>query len=270
MADGRLLVIVIRTPNSDRYRPIESILKNDKRFELEYIEASMTPTYHDVKSRNIAYSTEIFEYFHGRKLTPPEIGCADSHNRARNLIQYSSNGGVILEDDARVIDVDLLYNVSFLFLNSNQGFKSILSLTPFNRLIKNQNKKIKIIRVLGTTDLAVAYALTPSAAKSLIKVNQPIASVADWPKSTCKFHITNVQSITHGDSNTKSTIIVDEKDFRNDYAFKLKLNQFFLLTMHKRPPNLKLQEYLNVVFMKRIFWYFEKVRLLVIGFRPKK
>jgi GR25 family glycosyltransferase involved in LPS biosynthesis len=270
MADIKLLVIVIRTPNSDRYLPIETLLKNDKRFEIEYVEASMTPSYHDVRSRNIAYTAEIFEYFHGRKLAPPEIGCADSHNRARSLIQYSSSGGVILEDDDRIIDVDLLYEVSLLFLNSNQGSKSILTLTPFNKLIKNQNKKIKIIRILGTSDLAVAYALTPSAAKTLIRVNQPIVSVADWPKSTCKFYITNIRSIAHGDLNTNSTIIVDEKDYRNNYAFKLKLNQFFLLTMHKRPPSLKFYDYFYEIFMKRIFWYFEKIRLLVIGFRPEK
>jgi GR25 family glycosyltransferase involved in LPS biosynthesis len=270
MTESKLLVIVIRTPNSDRYLPIEALLKNDKRFELEYIEASMTPTYNDVSSRNIEYSTEIFEYFHGRKLAPPEIGCADSHNRARHLIQFSSNGGVILEDDARIIDVDLFYDVSLLFLNSSQRSKSILTLTPFDKLIKNHSKKVKKIRVLGTPDLAVAYVLTPSAAKSLIKVNQPIVSVADWPNSRCKFYITNIQCITHGDANTRSTISVDENDFRNNYDLKLKLSQFFLLTINKRPASLNIQEYFYVLFFKRLLWYFEKVKLVVIGFRPKK
>ena len=109
MADGKLLVVVIRTPKSDRYLPIESLFKDDQRFKLEYIEASMTPSYSEVSNRNIAYSTEIFEYFQGRKLTPAEIGCADSHNRARALIKSHTGGGVILEDDARIINI-----VSFL------------------------------------------------------------------------------------------------------------------------------------------------------------
>jgi hypothetical protein len=73
MAEGKLLVVVIRTPKSDRYLPIESLFKDDQRFKLEYIEASMTPSYSEVSNRTIAYSAELFEYFQGRKLTPAEI-----------------------------------------------------------------------------------------------------------------------------------------------------------------------------------------------------
>jgi len=260
MADGRILVIVIRTPNSDRYLPIDTMLKNDKRFELEYIEASMTPTYHDVRSRNIAYSTEIFEYFQGRKLTPAEIGCADSHNKARKLIQNQSDGGIILEDDARIINIDSFFAIASKFISSQNLNRSILNLTGFRQIgLENSNHELqkndRYIKLWGSPDLAVSYALTKKAATELLKTNQPIIDVSDWPATQCNYFVPLIPVVRHGDFNTLSLIDSSASNFRNNSSLGRDLQGlFFLKFFMKKPKYVNLIDFINTVYIKRIKW----------------
>jgi GR25 family glycosyltransferase involved in LPS biosynthesis len=267
MADRKLFVVVIRTPNSDRYQPIKTLLENDKRFELEYLDASMTPTYLDVASRHIAYSTEMFEFFHGRKLAPAEIGCADSHNRARKLIQNREDGGIILEDDARITNVDSLFNMAINFLSSEKLNYSILSLTGFRQVgLKNSSEHLleinKYIKLWGNPDLAVSYVLTNKSADELLKSNQPVKDVSDWPITKCKFFVPIVPLVQHGESNNNSLIDSTVSNFRNNESFLKKvIKLMFIKYLIKRPKGLTIFHYIGIVYGKKIKWRYDYIRV---------
>jgi hypothetical protein len=271
MADGKLLVVVIRTPKSDRYLPIESLFKDDQRFKLEYIEASMTPSYSEVSNRSIAYSTKIFEYFQGRKLTPEEIGCADSHNRARKIVKENRFGGVILEDDARIIDVDSLFQEAYMFLNIKKNTTSVLNLTGFRNLSKKKVSQISFTRILTQPDLAVGYALTSLASHYLLNANCPITDVADWPQSKCNYYISNLRKVIHGDLDTKSLIDSNEIGFRRRPKINIKFkNTLFILFLRKSNGGITFKNYFLNVILLSILWRTEKIRLILSGFRVTK
>lgn len=271
MLNGKILVVVIRTPNSNRYMPIESQLKCDDRFKIQYVEASMASNYSDLSLKNISYSPEKFELFNGRKLSPAEIGCADSHNRARKLIQSNSSGGVILEDDARIKDIDLFYNSVSIFLAQKSNSYSILNLTGFRNLYSKSSKLTSYNRIFAYPDLAVGYALTALAALVLHQANLPISNVADWPRSCCKYYVPNFVSIIHGDSNTKSLIDLNTRFIRSKPKISFKLKQFaVMLFFFKLRNRVTFSEYFSVVVLTRFLWHFEKIRLILIGFRNLK
>ena len=271
MADGKLLVVIIRTPKSDRYLPIESLIKDDQRFNLEYIEASMTPSYSEVSNRSISYSSEVFEYFQGRKLTPEEIGCADSHNRARKIIKNNRFGGVILEDDARIIDIDLLFQEVNMFLNVKKNTASVLNLTGFRNLSKKKGYQISFTRILTQPDLAVGYALNSLASHYLLNANYPITNVADWPRSKCNYYVSSLRQVIHGDLHTKSLIDINELGFRSRPKKNLKfMNFFFTLFLKKRPEEITFKNYFFNVIIPSTLWRTEKIRLILFGFRVTK
>lgn len=263
MADGKLLIVVIRTPKSDRYLPIESLFKDDKRFKLEYIEASMTPSYSEVANRGIAFSTEIFEYFQGRKLTPAEIGCADSHNRARDLIKSHVDGGVIMEDDARIINIDSFYMMATDFLSSQNLNLSILNLTGFRGIgletLRNKSmEKNRCVKLWGRPDLAVSYALTNKAAAELLKSNQPIIDVSDWPDVKCNYFVPLRPPVKHGDTTTSSIIDSTKLSFRVNESLYRKLWQLtFIVYFNKRPKGVNILDLIRVIYGKRIKWRYD-------------
>jgi hypothetical protein len=271
MAYEKLLVVVIRTPKSDRYLPIESSFKDDQRFRLEYIEASMTPSYSEVSNKNIAFSTEIFEYFQGRKLTPEEIGCADSHNRARKIVKNNRFGGVILEDDARIVDIDSLFQEVNMFLNIKKNTTSVLNLTGFRNLSKKKVSQISFTRILTQPDLAVGYALTSLASHFLLNANCPITHVADWPQSKCNYYVSDLRKVVHGDLNTKSLIDRNEIGFRSQPKKNTKFkNTFFILFHRKGKRGTTLNYYFFNIILSSILWRTEKIRLILSGFRVIK
>jgi hypothetical protein len=271
MADEKLLVVVIRTPKSDRYRPIESLFKDDQRFRLEYIEASMTPSYSEVSNRSIAYSTEIFERFQGRKLTPEEIGCADSHNRARKIVKDDGFGGVILEDDARIIDIDSLFQEVNRFLKIKKDTTSVLNLTGFRNLSKKKVSQISFTRIWTRPDLAVGYALTSLASHYLLNANCPVTHVADWPQSKCKYYISDLRKVIHGDIDTKSLIDNNAIGFRSRPKIKYKFkNTLFILFFRKSGTSITFKNYFLNVILLSILWRTEKIRLNLSGFRVTK
>lgn len=267
MGDGKLLVVVIRTPKSDRYLPIESLFKDDQRFKLEYIEASMTPSYSEVSNRSIAYSTEIFEYFQRRKLTPAEIGCADSHNRARDLIQSHTGGGVILEDDARIINIDLFFIMATDFLSSQNSKLSILNFTGFRNigLDISRNKSTNnnsYTKLWGYPDLAVSYALTQKAADELLRSNTPIIGVSDWPHSKCCYFVPLIPLVQHGDKNTQSIIDSAKKNFRSSNSFVRKISDLlFIKYIVNGQHNIDLFQYMRSTYWDKIKWHVDYVRI---------
>jgi len=211
MSSRTLDVYIIETPLSQRSAPLIKLLSSEPRIHLVRISAKMVASDRDISDFGIKVNYKVFPLLEGRLLSHGEIGCAQSHNEARSLLAESTNGGVILEDDARILDLESFIKISTDFLNQNRNSKRILSLTGMSQINTVNKKKSNIpahkwMRTYGHTPLAVANAITPMAASDLLKSNQPIKYVADWPYSKAKFYSVKVPVVCHGDETTESLI----------------------------------------------------------------
>jgi hypothetical protein len=145
----------------------------------------------------------------GRILTQNERACAISHTRARAVIKNSNFGGVIMEDDARILDIELFQKTVCEFLGSNALQKKILSLLQYhctNHLSSTRKEQNKLIRLPGSFPLAVAYSLTPKAAEELNHQSSNTSGISDWPDSSCVYYFLRSGLVRHGDEQTNSII----------------------------------------------------------------
>ncbi len=200
-----LPLVIITTPHSRRAQPLLESLKSDSRFVVTQIPATMGQ---EMKSPlESTLMEEVSNY--GRPLTQNERACAVSHTKARKLIHESALGGIVLEDDARITDLDKLYSLSLSFLQESTGKRNVLSLIsyfPNSPKTQSQTQKKKFFRLLSSAPLAVGAAITPFAAGQLIDNFAKGSFVADWPNSKCVFYILEVGVINHGDVETESII----------------------------------------------------------------
>jgi GR25 family glycosyltransferase involved in LPS biosynthesis len=274
MSFPKLLVVVIQTPGSDRYIPINVSLGMDPRFNLVYLPATMLSSNHEISLSNVPFNRNYFRHFQGRDLTPQEVGCAHSHNAAREIISQSPLGGIILEDDARIVNLDLLFAHSFDFLSHHQAEASILSLTGYRNLTfacaELSASPRRILRLNGQPDLAVAYALTMKAAKKLVCSNTPIKWVSDWPLSNSNYFAITPRVVTHGDQNTKSIILNGKSDYRFGVSPKYRRKLFSIHFILKNfYPNSNFALYLKEVFLRRITWNLDLMVFHLKGIKHK-
>jgi hypothetical protein len=267
---GSIPVLVITERNSHRSDLLVAKLKQISQFEIIMVDAAMTPTYQLCIDRNILYDQELAKVYLGRELFPGEIGCAFSHYSARKIIADSIFGGVILEDDARIIRPDIFFNSVVEFLHAQSERASVLSLAgwrPKPHLEHQDDRFERVMRSLklfGVPPLALAYALTPSAAKELTDGTYPIKETADWPSSKCSFFVTHKVVAFHGDSGTSSIIDYGGNSLRKrpKLAQRLRTILFFDLIM-KRSNQINSRVYFNQVWLRKLFFYIDRSRMFL-------
>ena len=201
-------VFVIQTPNSPRSTPLLTSMANDSRLRVTIVPAVIIRDEVDLVKHEIEVRKDAFCALTRRHMSYSEIGCAAAHNLARKLASELEFGGVILEDDARILDLSSFVNCVNNFSKEMQHSSAVLSLN-YGLNIEFSNNRVHNffkIRLLGYPPLAVAYALTKPAASSLLSSNSPINYVADWPESKVKFYCLNIPLVAHGDENTLSII----------------------------------------------------------------
>jgi GR25 family glycosyltransferase involved in LPS biosynthesis len=205
----KLLIVVIATPNSSRFLKLNEQLAYSDRIDLVYVPAVMYLKCNSNFSQDI--DLEFMQSFYARSILDGEIGCSISHNLARGLIAENVSGGVILEDDARIIDMDRFIGTASKFLERTKE-SAILNLSTHKSVsdsyvdFLSQSLSCKYVKSIGPTPLALAYALSQQAALKLLKVNNPIRYLADWPKSSVSFFFSKFPSVAHGDFNVPSII----------------------------------------------------------------
>ena len=267
----KISVVVIQTPNSDRHIPLTNLLVHDSRFYLIPLKATMLNSIDQLQFDSIPYNQAYFQFYENRKMSFREIGCAKSHNDARILISKIYQGGVILEDDARIVNMDDFYNQSRQFLDSHKNSLAVLSLTGFRGLSKKlvKSQKSHTLPLRGQPDLAVGYALTSLAASNLVEANSPITSVSDWPTSSCEFHTTLEPPILHGDASTISVIDMNG-NLRNGPStlFKIK-SLLFISYLKKAHLDINFKDYYERVFLRRLYWSIDLWRLKIKLIRCK-
>lgn len=255
MKDSRLLVVVIETPGTTRSKPILDAIEGDARFRLIRLEACMLNSMEEAKLKNISFDLDNFTYFQARTMSPQEIGCAVSHNWARKLISESAFGGVILEDDARIVDITKFYFEAHSFLGNELGKASVLSLNQFSLKRDYSFQKNGYQVLFGKPILAVAYALTPVAARVLADSNNPIVTVSDWPHSDVQFFSVYDKTVLHGDDETQSIINKHGNLERNGLSPWRTLFQISLLGyFFKRPKSVSFKLYVGEIYMSRLTW----------------
>ena len=135
-----------------------------------------------------------------RELTSGEVGCAVAHNNARCMVSAFANGAIILEDDAVLLDPQKMIADARNFLKVMEGERAVLSFfTGEESQVSRFFKKRRFVRRLQSPPFAVAYALTPQAAKELVSSNTPVRYVADWPPSRVKFFQSTSNYVQHGE-----------------------------------------------------------------------
>lgn len=201
----KIPVTIIRTPDSERINPLIEQLRVADFFEVVIIDAVMGYSLDSPQPRIIEQELNLY----GRVLTQNERACAISHRRAREIIAASEIGGIILEDDARIVDLDRLELLATRFLQEQNSRKSILSLVVYkneNSPTRSDLKDNRTLRLFSEAPLAVGVLLTPEAAQELVVESRTLSFTADWPHSKCRHFVLKRGVVRHGDSTTESVI----------------------------------------------------------------
>jgi hypothetical protein len=256
-----ILLLVISEKNSQRSKNLTKKLNEVNDFKMTRVDAVMTRNSEQLQESEVNYDQDKARYYLGRNMLPSEIGCAASHNIARKLISESPWGGVILEDDARIPDLDLFSSLVTDFLEKNKGGAAILSLAGWKPKSFDYESDYEIsrevtqIRLLGHPPLALAYALTPLAAQLLYKSNRTIFQVSDWPKSKCRYFVTSSIVVYHGDQQTQSIIDPEGSDSRKRPDITSRLRVLFLWQMFSKSAGFSAKEYFFAVWLQKVKWY---------------
>ena len=261
----QLPLVIIVTPQSDRKVALLKSLEPTISLDVIELEATMlkydSPEFLNPKLVNLEGSKVIY----GRSLSPAEYGCAISNSSAREILSRTPFGGIVLEDDARIIDLPRFIQNATNFLLDQQGKSSVLSFfdgTPYAPRLKSFNKMKKPwIKVFGHTSFTVAYAITPQACRKLLEANTPTTFLADWPVTSTKFFLSTEALIKHGDENTKSVISTPNTENRIRPRFWTRLSILsFAYYLKKRKAGLSISTFLKCIWLPRVFWYLSKLK----------
>jgi hypothetical protein len=228
-------LVIIASPKQDRSAPLQNSLKASSIFKVVKLDATMGAELGAPKS--LAVTQELIRF--GRTLTQNERACAISHSQARTLIKKSSIGGVVLEDDARILDLGEFEKIVCAFLGSQPPQKKVLSLIRYhakNDQRPSRKKTNRLFRLPGSCPLAVAYALTPKAAEELNYQSSKTSSVSDWPDSSCIYYFPRIGLVRHGDEQTNS--IIGQVEIRTSQFLNLIYKIFLYSEVRMIPKNL--------------------------------
>lgn len=185
-----MLVVVIDS-GTGRSIPLLNQLKSIDGIRLHILEATMIRNLQDLDNLGVEYSDLEARKLLRRSLTFPEVGCASSHNQARKLLSQSPNGGVVLEDDARICDVLKFVQISKHFLLNLHEGSAVLNLSNTSPLQQRCNQsgdgRLYFRKLISPSPLAVGYVCTSQAAVQLFRNNSPIQYVSDWPNKGVSF-----------------------------------------------------------------------------------
>jgi GR25 family glycosyltransferase involved in LPS biosynthesis len=250
-------VVVVTVPESSRVLPLESELKKAQLLEMIKFDAVM---YHR-QIENFRPNFIKQRTLYSKELSNGEIGCAISHQNIQAKYKDNQESIIVLEDDARILNIELFEEVAREFICKHGESDAVLSLLAWKDSV-NVNKETdnhKIVRLVGRTPLTVGYVITPSAMRSLSRANADFAYLPDWPPTQTNFYITRSGVIQHGDGITESLI---------DKTGRKKLNRMNSLYKFTMIPYLMsreqfsgIREYLSFAIKPAFTWRIDRFRL---------
>ncbi len=250
---SKLLVVVIDS-GTGRSLPLINQLETRGDLEVQLLSANMLQSKEDLHTSNVQYSDFDSIKYLGRSLSLAEIGCASSHNQARVLLAATSIGGVVLEDDARICDLDGFVTLSEFFLKSRQRIAAVLNLSNPRPLMEffsdSHGKGLYYARRISPTPLAVGYAITSMAAKRMVENNNPIQYVSDWPSMGVSFFSAGHGLVHHGDGKTVSTIDPNQESQRNEKSLQKALSILLGIDFISHVTKFGL----NTSYLRKVWW----------------
>lgn len=255
-------LIIIGDKGGSRIKPLYSLLLNDNRFSVKICSPVFLTSFSDSKIKSSGFDVEKSTIYSLRKLSLAEIGCALAHNNAREYLSKKEFGGIILEDDARIVDIDYFYSAAKNFLELTQ-VAALLNMST--SLISEELDyepiwKINMRKQKTYTSLSVGYALNKLGAESLSSTAHRFFSVADWPYAKISKYTLTYPAITHGDAFSAS--IIDPNGTLNRSSSTLK-NRLMLFSFYYYFQNRKtfesIQEFIIVMIIPRLRFFAKKL-----------
>jgi GR25 family glycosyltransferase involved in LPS biosynthesis len=118
----------------------------------------------------------------GREISISEIGIALAHlSIYKTILNENLSWAMVLEDDANLINPKLLRTQLSHIQELQPNSPTIFLLFHHNSSRINISRDGNFKKSKSIPSYALAYVLNHSAAKALIRVQEPISSIADWP-----------------------------------------------------------------------------------------
>jgi hypothetical protein len=141
---------------------------------------------------------------YGRTLSISERCCALAHSLAQESL--ASTGGVILEDDAVILDIQSLADFASQVVDSKRSILLNYSTVKCAEDVNWNTTNNSIIRIIGPSSLAVGYAASRSKLSQMLQANHNLEYVADWPQTTGGNLRLKYPIVAHGHRNNASLI----------------------------------------------------------------
>ena len=128
-----LKVLIVGDKEGQRIQPLLKMFLNDERFDVENWDSVYLKSFSDIQLIDSGFNVEKSIAYTLRELTLGEIGCSLAHNRARQYLAANELGGVILEDDARIPNLDYFFDsLRLVFLTGRSTILNVQILRPFS------------------------------------------------------------------------------------------------------------------------------------------
>jgi len=257
----RIPVVIIEIPGSARSKKLIQQLSKSEIFEINIFEAVMF----NLSMTNFSPNFEKQHLLYGRKLSDGEIGCAISHYLIQKNNSEKLQSIVVLEDDARIPNLNAFEDIIKSFIESKTDTKSILSLLPWNLNQRIEEKKYlrkAFHRLIGRTPLTVGYVVTPLAMKELSSANIDFSYLPDWPPTRTKFFTSVVGVVDHGDPETFSYIDNGgrQKTSRTDAIKRFSPATYF----GHRTQFRSFEEYFRATYLLSITWRMDRILMRIL------
>lgn len=167
---------------------------------------------------------------YGRPLSTAESCCALAHRLAQERL--ASTGGVILEDDAVVLDIQALADFATPVVDSKRSILLNFSTTRCAEDVNWNLTNNSTIRTIGPSALAVGYAASRSELNQLVNANYCLEHVADWPPTRSRHLRLKFPIVAHGFRDNES--LIENTSNRNPTSFRELLIHFHLKAVTER------------------------------------
>ena len=167
--------------STERRKNILSELKKQNIKNFQIIDAIDGKKLQDKDLKNFTCSSDKKYNSLGQKLTLSQIGCALSHIKIyKDFIKSDESYALILEDDAIFLD-NFSYSLQKFIIKNFKYKKQVFLLSELKEFVKQPIDTMKNYEVVKVTNafFTHAYLINKEAAKSIMKFNFPIKTVAD-------------------------------------------------------------------------------------------
>jgi len=191
---------------------IELEKQNIKKFQI--VDAIDGKKLQDKDLKNFTCNSDKEYNSLGQKLTLSQIGCALSHIKIyEDFIKCDESYALILEDDATFLD-NFSDSLQKLIIKNFKYKKQVFLLSELKEFVKKPIDKIDNYEIVKVTNafFTHAYLINKEAAKTIMKFNFPIKTVADnfvYFKIYCGINLTGLNPFLVQQDKKKFSTTID-------------------------------------------------------------